>query len=208
MLRFLRVDLDYDTDSPCESDSWKVYSFNFRHNSYKDPFMFIDRIDQASGAIMPSCPGLRQKLDRGLAFWLTYTEHGDCNWYVGARRSNSGYLPDGLMVWESKPTDLGPKTLLDREKDAEAFLAVYTDWCNGNCYGYHLKDEVGETVDSCWGFIGFDSLIAEINSHLEEGDQIVLSGEMEDVVRDYGHLKGEIVDECDLETEEKKEKAA
>lgn len=34
-----------------------------------------------------------------------------------------------------------------------ADLNEYSDWLNGNCYGYEVEVN-GEHVDSCWGFIG------------------------------------------------------
>lgn len=37
---------------------------------------------------------------------------------------------------------------------AKSIAEVYTDWANGSCYGYVLKDKDGEELDSCWGYIG------------------------------------------------------
>lgn len=39
-------------------------------------------------------------------------------------------------------------------KAAQGFCEYYTDWANGNIWGYVIEDEDGEHVDSCWGFIG------------------------------------------------------
>ena len=30
----------------------------------------------------------------------------------------------------------------------------YTDWANGNVWGYAVRDAEGDTLESCWGFIG------------------------------------------------------
>jgi len=36
-----------------------------------------------------------------------------------------------------------------------AEVNAYDDYLNGNCYGYRVMDkETGETLDSCWGFLG------------------------------------------------------
>lgn len=35
-------------------------------------------------------------------------------------------------------------------------VRVYSEWANGNTYGYYLFGEDGNEVDSCWGFIGSD----------------------------------------------------
>jgi hypothetical protein len=36
----------------------------------------------------------------------------------------------------------------------EAEIGAYSDWANGNCYGYVVTDVNGDEIDSCWGFIG------------------------------------------------------
>lgn len=32
----------------------------------------------------------------------------------------------------------------------------YGQWMNGECYGYILRNEDGEDLDSCWGFVGYE----------------------------------------------------
>jgi hypothetical protein len=57
--------------------------------------------------------------------------------------------------------EIDPKALKDAEhKLAVAYAAsackLYTNWCNGECYGYVVAwfDHTGEYVehDSCWGY--------------------------------------------------------
>lgn len=36
----------------------------------------------------------------------------------------------------------------------DAQVDYYSNWCQGNVYGYVVRDEAGDTLDSCWGFIG------------------------------------------------------
>ncbi|CAB5237911.1 hypothetical protein UFOVP142_2 [uncultured Caudovirales phage] len=36
----------------------------------------------------------------------------------------------------------------------KAEVEEYGQWASGNVYGYIVKDEEGEEVDSCWGFYG------------------------------------------------------
>lgn len=42
----------------------------------------------------------------------------------------------------------------DLLKAAEGICETYTQWSNGEIYGYVIEDEEGEHLDSCWGFIG------------------------------------------------------
>lgn len=41
-------------------------------------------------------------------------------------------------------------------RNLESEVKVYSQYLNGEVYGYVISDENGETVDSCWGFIGYD----------------------------------------------------
>lgn len=64
---------------------------------------------------------------------------------------------------------------------AEQACQQYTDWCNGNCYGYTVERhtradadsswEFVEEVDSCWGYVGGDyaeSVLAEAMEQYKE----------------------------------------
>jgi len=41
---------------------------------------------------------------------------------------------------------------------AKGVAQAYTSWANGDCWGYVLKDAEGIEIDSCFGFIGMDSV--------------------------------------------------
>ena len=47
-----------------------------------------------------------------------------------------------------------PKTRKLVEQCFEAELNTYTQWCNGEVYGFTVSDSKGEVVDSCCGFYG------------------------------------------------------
>ncbi|MNU40315.1 hypothetical protein D3C71_290280 [compost metagenome] len=47
---------------------------------------------------------------------------------------------------------------------AQGVAETYSHWANGECFGYVLKDEDGEEIDSCWGFIGMDHVEEEARS--------------------------------------------
>ena len=165
------VEPDHDAEDPCDCDGWKVHSFSLRHSNYKHPSDFDHE------ELMPL-------LEKGLAFKLSYFEHGQCEWSL----SGEGYQCEwdsvsfaGLLVWEQDEGDLGPKTLEARKKDAAAFLETYTKWCNGECYYYRAvkvrdcptcgkEEEIEDDyVDSCGGFIGGEALHEGIGESLGEG---------------------------------------
>lgn len=54
------------------------------------------------------------------------------------------------------------KEKLNIEKISEYFkieLNIYCQYLNGECYGFEINTEDGETLDSCYGYIGMDSVI-------------------------------------------------
>jgi hypothetical protein len=122
---------DHSTD-PCEDD-WQVYSFNRRHHNYRQPDEFEDDEE------------LQTKLKVGLAFPLSYYEHGQCLWSLGGALPPGARCPwdsvgyAGLIVWEQDEGNIGAKTVEDRREDATRFINRYTMWCNGEIYGYTIE---------------------------------------------------------------------
>ena len=61
--------------------------------------------------------------------------------------------------------------LLPINSDSNAVLSGYSDWCNGEVYGYIVKglDKKGQEVncDACWGFVGNDYAQQEKKSIVE-----------------------------------------
>lgn len=175
-MRELKIEIRHDDDvaSPCDDCcTWKLYSFNRSHASFADPSRFT-----------PPNIGLQRKLKVGLAFWLSYSEHGLCAWSLSSGGINCGWDSvrlAGILVWENKPGDIGAKTLESRREDARNFLEVYTDWCNGTCYYYSIEDAVTEeAVASCGGFIGTDHLLDAIMEELHADDVIEVVADDDD----------------------------
>lgn len=44
---------------------------------------------------------------------------------------------------------------------AQGVATAYSLWANGECYGYVLCDSTGRDLDSCWGYIGLDTVRQE-----------------------------------------------
>ena len=157
----LRVVDDEDPRDPMEDGgSWTLYSFCTRHLHFKDPDAFLDGVP--SGGNWPWNAEVQAKLESGLAFELSYFEHGSCIW--GLRGELSG-CPDfrwdgvdvaGLLVWENVADDMGAKTYRARQADAAGFLREYTSWANGDAHGWVVEDAQGCHLDSCYGYLGDD----------------------------------------------------
>jgi len=126
------ISIHFELECPSEFSGWKVHSFNTRHVNFKHPH---ELSIQSDGSI--TNPGLRRKLDVGLAFILAYYEHGASLWYLPGEGPPGADCPwdsiqvAGVLIWKESPNNIGATTYEDRKADAVAFLDSYNKWCNG-----------------------------------------------------------------------------
>lgn len=162
-------------ECPTEWSEWEPVSFCTRHINFADPeSVGILGVDQYGDA--RSTVGLQRKLDCNTAFILSYYEHGLCDWFLkghglpGSDCRWDGTRIAGVLRWNGKAKDCG-KTLEDREKHAKGFIESYTQWCNGDIWGYRILNDEDEEMESCYGLFGYDSAEEEAKSvmeHLQE----------------------------------------
>jgi hypothetical protein len=195
----VRIEHDCEVESPSNDDcSWTLHSFNRRHRSFTHPDelgISVDRDDDGTHGLVAEGE-LAKKLENGLAFWLSYFEHGQCMWFLkdgpvpgGVEFRWDGTRYAGLLVWDNPENEIGAKTREDRAKDAAGFLEDYTSWANGEGYYYVVETEDGEHIDSCGGFLGVhDYWLEQIAFNLVgqefevEGDGSQLAGRLRKVV--------------------------
>lgn len=216
--KIVRISIDTDPDAmgPKEWDGqWTLYSFNHRHATYKNPDSSELRIEVKDGKATSRNPGLRRKLETGLAFFLSLYEHSGHAWSLAGEgmqcRWDTSPLA-GILVWENKPGDMGATREKDpkkrhqaREKDARSFLETWNAWENGENYGYSIE---GDGLDeNCGGFIGPDLsyMFQEIDGYLEgrENIAIVLEGDAKDIAEfHWKNMPETYDDEDDIEDDE------
>ena len=181
---YLDIHHDSDVESPCENDGFKLYSFIRDHRSHRDP----EKLPFSKRA-------LKRMFDRQAAWLLDYYEHSLCSWSLAGAGHQCQWDTSrcaGILVWAQPLADLN-RDPAARTKQAESFLEVYTDWCNGNCYWYRLEDENEEDVDTCGGYYGDDHLIDGLNETLEPDDVVVLRKGKE-LIYATSKLKCQLVD--------------
>lgn len=113
-------------------------------------------------------PELQAKLDNGTAFLLSYYEHGLGKWSrqgCGTQCQWDTAQMAGILIC---PDDWTPVDETSRERQIDKTLEVYSDWCNGNVYGFDIEDADGDTIDSCGGFIGSEYIVEHIKSEHPE----------------------------------------
>jgi len=171
----LQLELDYDPDAECPNDwdcDWKLYSFCTRHTCYKDPEKLGLSYKQDADGLPAKMPVLlRRRLAVGLAFWVSYFEHGNHMWFLKGTKSPPDMRWDGcrlagLLVWEHGPRSLGPKTLEDRAKSAAVFLEQYTAWGNGHVYCWDIKDANDEYVQSSGNYYTEEEALSSLAEEL------------------------------------------
>jgi hypothetical protein len=117
---------------------------------------------------------------------LSYYEHGLCLWRVAGELPAhlhcpwdsvgiAGFwLPDADTLESARNYGGWTRRQFMRRRAREACEA-YTQWVNGDVYGYEIErvvtcpdcgEDSAEAVDSCWGFYGFGACLSEAKSHL------------------------------------------
>lgn len=172
---------DYDVEQPDSGyDGWRLVSFSKKHSNYEDPDKYVKAFDRRTRDITPVSIGLKKKLNVGLAFWLSYHEHGEGAWSLIGEGTqdqwDSAYLA-GLLVWTGKPGDIGAKTREGRAEDARSFLEAYNLWANGHAYWFRLTDESGTEIESIGGLNGDEALSEVVSEELRAGDNVRVEGD-------------------------------
>lgn len=99
---------------------------------------------------------------------------------IGGTKKIRGYK-SFINAWKAAAkrlkVSIPPEPLKQKEREiareqAHSVCEVYTNWCNGNCYGYSISihgsgGELVEQKDACWGFVGVDYVEQEMQSAFE-----------------------------------------
>ena len=133
-------------ESPLDNDE-SVAFFVFHHR-YRNPSESLAR-DPDELAIWEA-----DNADAWESFPLYMYDHSGTI-YRATRGGNPFSCP-----WDSgrvgsialKRADFGADA--DLFKIAESICDTYTSWANGEIYGFEIVNLDGDTVESCWGFIG------------------------------------------------------
>src|SRR5271166_3233963 len=156
---------DPDASNPLEdwSEMGRLLSLNRRHGNF-DPAGVEDALENNPDAVK-----------------LSYFEHGQCLWSVAGELPATArcrfdsvsfagvWLPDSETLASARNYGGRTRQLFMRKRARQACEA-YTQWCNGDVYGYEIERVLtckdcgaGKPVslDSCLGFFGLDTCLSE-----------------------------------------------
>lgn len=110
---------------------------------------------------------------------------GHIGWaYVTDKRARIMGCVNGDKVCETARVALG-QTVYDKAWFEEAIrgeIANYSEYLQGQCYGYEVEGREGDDLDSCWGYIGdLDYVRSEAKQAAEHGEDpadVELAGEL------------------------------
>jgi hypothetical protein len=137
-------ELTFDND---EDSDVIVCSFNTRSVlAEQNPFEELELLFEFS------------KKNDMVIFNLWKYEHGQVAYRAGVLGEKMGYpfgcqFDSGIegLVMVKSHVSWSDEEPIDR---ANRKLDLITDWVNGSIYGFIIKDDDGEELDSCWGFLG------------------------------------------------------
>ena len=160
-----RITVYVDADAPNPLEDWDemgtILSLHRRHVNF-DP------------------DGIGEAIDDPDAVKLSYFEHGRCLWSVAGELPAAArcpfdsvgfagmWLPDALILASARNYGGSTRRHFMRKRARQA-CGVYTQWCNGDVFGYEVSrilpcdgcgSDQAEPVDSCWGFFGLDECLS------------------------------------------------
>ena len=151
-----RIYHDPDVENPFNDDD--AVRIVILHRRYIDPS------DGVCGRHPDEVTAWQQHAKDWFSIPLFLYDHSGTIYRVGYRNPfhcpwDSGQV--GVIALKRSEWGNGAEADDKLEEYATAIAAEYTQWANGECYGYVLCDNAGNEIDSCWGFIGIDTVRAE-----------------------------------------------
>jgi hypothetical protein len=136
----------------------KRYELGDKHPYKEDMFTgwkdFLDTIMEDEGPI-PWARSIYMIDHSGIALSIR-TSFSDCD----PGHWDSGQVGWAFITAKQMVKEYGPKwnekQLQDAANCVDIEVQEYSKWCEGEVYGYIVRDPEGKHQDSCWGFIGLE----------------------------------------------------
>ena len=174
----LVITYDNDAQNPRDDDGCIGYFMTAEdHRQSPDQDVDLERIVRNCGQMAESLEEHIKEVTRAieeerdekvLAIYPVYRyEHGGVMYKRGTA-SGFDYSNCGLYIITDKTADGVEEKDFIRIVDAE--IATYTQWVNGEVYGYTLYSESGQFEDSCWGFYSIEDIRESLPEEWKDED--------------------------------------
>ncbi len=157
----IKIVQDETASSPRENDNigtmvcWhNRYDLSDGKNPFETPQDALQHFKEAGSIYLP----IFMYDHSGLAFSTVRTYPFDDQWDAG----QVGYIFCELDKARKEYGNLPAAELEKKVKDyMDGEIKTYNQFHAGDIWGYIIKDDKGEDVDSCWGFYGADYCLTE-----------------------------------------------
>jgi hypothetical protein len=166
----INVEYDEGSESPREWDN--VAHLLMKRDRYNLPWECDENFDPETYGIAEVAKAVTRRHDAAYTFPIYCYDHGSVAYRAGAHNPFNDPWDSGLVgiayvtnaaVQEARgwylSADFNPEEWAKAIVDGE--LDTYTQWANGSVYGFVVKDPLGGTIESCWGFYDDDEAMSE-----------------------------------------------
>jgi len=151
----LVIEHDQDSESPREYENLGVFvTSSSRYNSpdgedNEEYRVMIDCADSSNAD--EHAERIKAELEAKYVFPINKYEHSCVSYSIGTSSGFDNGVCGFYIVYE----DISEK---EAEEIINEELKTYTQWCNGEVYGFTLYDDNGEIEDSCWSFYDIEDI--------------------------------------------------
>jgi hypothetical protein len=159
------IEVHYDSDPSNPRTDWdNLGTFITFGNRYTSPDEHNYRTEDY-GNLDELTKAIKNKEDIAIMLPVYRYEHGNVAYSTGSFNDSWDSGQCGFIFISKKKAreeynwkNLTKKRLEQLEKMLKHEVEIFSQWANGNVYGFICKDENGEEIEdgSCWGFFGYD----------------------------------------------------
>ena len=164
---------DFNPENPLEDWDANGIFYHWKDNGQEEMLKYCELLGydpdsrEQTGEEHPDAV----RIDKYEHSGVSYSVHGEgyyCRWDTSS--TWAVWFPDDCLMDELK----GLKGKKRRDKCivyARQACKLFNQWANGDVYGFIVKDQSGNEIDSCWGYFGdeaWEDALSECKHFIDE----------------------------------------